>query len=99
MVTSGDFTGDATKFARENNIQMIDGNLLKKILAPKEVGAAKRSSTVVSKEDDKPGVKANPVCPKCGGPLVKRTAKKGSRAGQDFWGCSAFPKCRFTKPI
>ena len=32
-------------------------------------------------------------CPKCGKPLVLRTAKKGENAGNQFWGCSGFPKC------
>lgn len=33
-------------------------------------------------------------CPKCGSPMELRTAKKGERAGEQFWGCSAYPKCR-----
>jgi hypothetical protein len=33
-------------------------------------------------------------CPKCGAPMVKRQAKKGQNAGNEFWGCSSFPKCR-----
>lgn len=33
-------------------------------------------------------------CPKCGEAMVLRTAKSGSNAGNEFWGCSAFPKCR-----
>lgn len=36
---------------------------------------------------------SNKVCPKCGKPLVLRTAKKGENAGNQFWGCSGFPKC------
>ena len=35
-----------------------------------------------------------PVCPKCGAPMILRTAKKGTNAGRQFYGCSAFPKCR-----
>lgn len=34
------------------------------------------------------------TCPKCESPMVMRQAKKGANAGQQFWGCSAFPKCR-----
>ena len=34
------------------------------------------------------------TCPKCGSPLVLRTAKSGPRAGHQFYGCSAFPRCR-----
>lgn len=37
---------------------------------------------------------ANRLCPKCGSAMVLRTAKRGSRAGNTFWGCSSFPKCR-----
>ncbi len=37
------------------------------------------------------------ICPRCGAPLVVRKATKGSRAGQTFLGCSAFPKCRYTE--
>ncbi len=40
-----------------------------------------------------------PVCPKCGGELIERVAKKGQYAGQKFWGCSNFPKCKFTKKL
>lgn len=32
-------------------------------------------------------------CPKCGSAMVLRTAKRGARAGNQFWGCSASPKC------
>ncbi len=32
-------------------------------------------------------------CPKCGAPMVLRTAKKGINAGNEFWGCARWPKC------
>jgi hypothetical protein len=35
-----------------------------------------------------------PICPKCDVPMVQRTASKGRNAGQQFWGCPNFPKCR-----
>ncbi|RHV63125.1 MULTISPECIES: NERD domain-containing protein [Clostridia] len=38
-------------------------------------------------------------CPRCGSMLVLRTAKKGTNAGKQFWGCSAFPKCRYVKNV
>lgn len=37
------------------------------------------------------------LCPRCGAKLVLRTAKKGNNMGNQFYGCSAFPKCRYTK--
>lgn len=33
-------------------------------------------------------------CPKCGGIMVKRKATKGPNAGNEFYGCSNYPKCR-----
>ena len=36
-------------------------------------------------------------CPKCGGNLVVRVSKKGPNAGNEFIGCSNFPKCRYVK--
>ena len=42
---------------------------------------------------------ADMVCPKCGSKLVLRVAKKGENAGNQFYGCSAFPKCRYTRDI
>ena len=45
-----------------------------------------------SKESDK-------ICPKCGKPLVLRTAKKGENAGSQFWGCSGYPKCWYKEKI
>lgn len=34
------------------------------------------------------------ICPKCGAEMVKRVATKGANAGETFYGCSNFPKCR-----
>ncbi|EGV19084.1 nuclease-related domain-containing protein [Thiocapsa marina] len=38
-------------------------------------------------------------CPKCGSPLILRTVKTGPRAGDRFWGCSRYPKCRVMQPL
>lgn len=35
------------------------------------------------------------TCPKCGNPLVVRTAKSGANAGSNFYGCAKFPVCRY----
>ena len=34
-----------------------------------------------------------PQCPKCGKPMVLRTAKAGKNEGRQFWGCTAYPDC------
>ena len=40
-----------------------------------------------------------PPCPVCAQPMVRRVAKRGASAGHAFWGCSAYPRCRGTKPM
>lgn len=34
------------------------------------------------------------ICSRCGSEMIKRKATRGENAGKEFWGCSAFPKCR-----
>mgnify|MGYP000447420095 CR=1 FL=1 len=36
-------------------------------------------------------------CPRCNETLVLREAKKGPNKGNRFYGCSSFPKCRYTQ--
>ena len=66
------------------------------------------SADAMEISDEKPDDKATddsddetitPVCPKCGAELIERVATKGQHAGQKFWGCSSFPKCKFTKKV
>jgi ribosomal protein L37AE/L43A len=40
-----------------------------------------------------------PHCPSCNRPMVKRTARRGSRAGSEFWGCSNYPACSDTQSL
>ena len=39
------------------------------------------------------------ICPKCGNKLVLRTAKKGPNAGNQFYGCSGYPGCKYIKNL
>ncbi|PQJ27417.1 DUF2726 domain-containing protein [Rubritalea profundi] len=48
----------------------------------------------VGKDDD-----STPVCPKCHSEMISRTATKGKHAGNTFWGCINYPKCRHTVDI
>ena len=40
-----------------------------------------------------------PLCPKCGKPMIKRIAKKGKNAGNEFWSCSSYPECDGTRSV
>ncbi len=65
--------------------------------APDPADPAIEPDAVLGREVDQPQAVAEPaapVCPKCGAPMVRRQVKAGGNAGQGFWGCSSFPKCR-----
>jgi restriction system protein len=83
LATFGNFTLEAKNFAKGKPIHLITGNQLVKLISKVQ----------------KSGMASIPVvpqmsCPKCDSEMVLRTAKKGNYAGQKFWGCSEFPKCR-----
>ena len=44
-----------------------------------------------AREKDRP---ASPECPQCGKLMRRRKSARG-----DFWGCSAFPDCKGTRPV
>ena len=47
-----------------------------------------KQSTIGSSEE------SEKACPKCSAKMVIKVAKKGKNIGNEFWACSAFPKCR-----
>lgn len=55
------------------------------------------NSEAVSVSNDINVINESKKCPKCGGNLILRTAKKGANKGNQFWGCDNYPKCRFIK--
>lgn len=56
--------------------------------------ASPKPTLAPSKSDD-----SSPHCPKCGSTMLLRTAKSGSNAGGQFWGCPNFPRCRSMVPV
>jgi hypothetical protein len=57
-----------------------------------------RASATGSKQQP-PAQGPFPPCPKCGGPLVLRTARQGANAGSQFLGCAAYPACKGTRAL
>lgn len=56
-----------------------------------------QASTSTPPQDQVPPVSLAdppPTCPQCGSPMVLRTAAKGANAGNRFWGCPNYPRCR-----
>lgn len=91
IVTSGTYTEDAKTFAQGRNIQLVDGNLLKLWVANRYVSARE---AIAENSSDISTCTTVPTCPVCGSFMTLRTAKRGRYAGNQFWGCVTYPKCR-----
>jgi restriction system protein len=102
VVTSGRFSGDAAEFAGGRNIELIDGpKLQERLQRARKAGGSARSAQgrmpeAARRVDPIPSV---PPCPVCSRPMARRTAKRGASRGEAFWGCTAYPSCRGTRPI
>ena len=103
-VSSGTFTQEAMDFARGKPLELINGAELTKMIAevknaPMPQARMAHSISDVSFTESFSNEPAGVVqCPVCGRDMVLRTANKGARSGEQFWGCPAFPKCRGIKP-
>lgn len=93
FVTCGTFTLDAVEFAKSKAIQLIDGEKLVTLTFQVQRGG---SGIRGPSESDVEAIDSAPDCPQCGSPMVRRVAKKGAHAGQSFWGCTNYPRCRGT---
>ena len=110
VVCSGTFTAEAVRFAKGKPIHLVDGDTLMEMVARVRrdeshgvhaSGAHHEPHDAQARGQEPDGPESMHSgalsCPRCGGNLVVRTARKGKNAGQRFWGCEAFPKCRFVR--
>lgn len=106
IVTTGRFSRPARSFAEGKPLQLLDGDQLAALVA-----AAKRTEptswsvatptlrpTAEALDANAPAA-ALPACPRCGAPMVVRTARRGANAGTQFLGCSSYPKCKGTREL
>jgi len=103
VVTSGRFTAEATAFASGRNVELVDGPRLLALIKQVDRPAAERPAARTSPKPERAAAPSAalsaPTCPACSKPMVTRTAKRGANAGKEFWGCTAYPSCKGTKPI
>jgi restriction system protein len=95
VVTSGAFTADARSFARGRNVELIDGEALQRWF--KDIPSPATEPQPL--EAPAPQFPGDPACPTCGASMVRRTARRGARAGNSFWGCSRYPACRGVRDV
>jgi restriction system protein len=94
VVTSGRFTKPASEFAEGRNVTLIDGPQLHAMtqrVSQNSLAAKNAASPIVSA--------GSPACPTCSKPMAMRTARRGPKTGQRFWGCTGYPTCTGTRAI
>jgi restriction system protein len=113
IVTSGIFTQEARAFAEGKPIDLVEGEQLAALIRSAQGVPSASSASRPSKPAPASRAAAQPAiqepsskpesgqkrCPQCGHPMVLRTAQRGPQTGQQFWGCSQFPRCRATLPM
>lgn len=72
------------------DIQEYKENKKKPVPAPPQPEPEPEPEPQESSQEKDPPI----LCPRCGSPMVLRTATKGTNQGKQFYGCSNFPKCR-----
>lgn len=84
----------------ENNLDILTeiqiNDIYNKLLTITKVNKEQKQQHVLKIRH---GLDNTYVCPLCGGRLIIRTATKGANAGNKFYGCSNYPKCRYIKNI
>lgn len=98
IAISGEFTLDAQRFAQGKGLELINGTQLISMLHQAKNPKIEPSAPI-QPHQAKPKIAKqaqNLICPRCNSDLVIRTAKKGTNAGMQFYGCSGFPRCRYT---
>ena len=107
FVTCGGYTQAALSEFADQPLELIDGsNLLRlvqevqnKATGPQHGSAAVRTATAPTNKAQTGSDATEPMCPKCGSAMKRKTARQGTNTGNDFWGCSQYPKCRGIRPL
>lgn len=97
VATSGTFTADAKSFASGRNIRLVEGAELGRWIAASRNAQANPTPVPPVQTSFVPEQPLKvPSCPVCGSVMQKRIAKRGANIGNEFWGCSQYPRCKGT---
>lgn len=81
-------------------VQVISQNQTKTVIAQQDsvvIDTTNEMSVVKPKKTD--AEQQILKCPKCNGNLILRTATRGANSGNQFYGCSNYPKCKYTQNV
>jgi four helix bundle suffix protein len=77
-----------TNYLLDRQIAALEAQFISEGGYSEQLAAARLAERKKKREDHLP------PCPQCGKEMVLRTAQTGKHAGQQFWGCSAYPECK-----
>ncbi|MEH7272628.1 restriction endonuclease, partial [Neobacillus vireti] len=89
VVSNSYFTKAARELARNGNVALVNRDeLIDYILVLSGTSQSQVAATSIQAVSINHDLK----CSKCGSPMLLKRGKRG-----DFYGCSSFPKCRYTQ--
>lgn len=92
IVASGAFTKEAERFAQSTQIKLVRGQ---DVLKTRPEQPPHDINLPVSPVQATPAASLPQItCPDCQSPMVVRTATRGNYAGRQFYGCTAYPRCK-----
>lgn len=91
VLTLCGYTAEAKRLGEAHNIQILaEDGLLSLLASAKVANGPKLWAALMDRRK---------ICPKCEAEMVERVATKGLGQGDRFWGCSRYPRCRYTMPM
>jgi hypothetical protein len=87
-ITLGTYTQQASDFAVEQGIQLLDSDGLVEILKSVNANSDPEFLRLLNPQ--------NKSCPVCESPMILRANSKSRQCAELFWGCSRYPRCRGT---
>jgi restriction system protein len=94
IVSVGDYTDDARRFALGKPIELVTGDSLLALVRNVQTTHAPAPVSAATPAPDPTQVRL-PECPKCGAAMLRR---ENRRTHEVFWGCPKYPECRGTRP-
>lgn len=85
FVTMRGYSDEARDLGVKHGLVLLDEAQLAKLIVG--LGPAHGAEVLALLNDHRK------FCPKCENEMVLRTAKRGAKAGKQFWGCPNYPRC------
>ena len=89
FMTASNFTEDAKHFAEGKRLQLISGIRFIELILQLPHQVQQRLANSALHGDYK-----TPTCPSCDIKMSFRKSSRGKNAGEQFWGCQNFPRCK-----